>query len=374
MNNSKSGKAISDSGRRWRWVSGVAWLFALSLLLLTGYLGWQYWLFPGTPQAAGPRPVPTDQPAASALPVPTAGSDLPVLPDWSQNQVKRAVARQADPYTIIPSRPRQEALPYTVDTGDSVFAIAQAFGLTPETVLWANYDTLKDNPHAISVGMELHIPPVNGVYYQWQQGDSLPGVAERFEADLIDILEFSGNRLDLVDPQIQPGTWVMIPGGQREFQQWIVPIIPRGAAGVSTGVYGGGACEGGYEGLYGSGAFVWPAQNRYISGNDYWSGHLAIDIGASLGEAIVAADSGVVVFAGWAAGGYGYTVAIDHGNGYQTLYAHLSQVSVSCGRSVGQGQLIGLAGSTGNSTGPHLHFEVRYQGGFVNPWYVLPAP
>jgi murein DD-endopeptidase MepM/ murein hydrolase activator NlpD len=151
-------------------------------------------------------------------------------------------------------------------------------------------------------------------------------------------------------------------------------VIARGAAGVSSGVYGGGACPGGYDGLYGSGAFIWPTINHTISGNDYWSGHLAIDIGAALGEPISAADSGVVVFAGWATGGYGNTVAIDHGNGYSTLYAHLSSINVSCGRSVAQGQTIGYGGSTGNSTGPHLHFEIRYQGGFVNPWYVLPAP
>lgn len=67
-------------------------------------------------------------------------------------------------------------------------------------------------------------------------------------------------------------------------------------------------------------------------------------------------------------------IMIDHGNGYQTLYGHLSQVSAGCGRSVGQGSVIGYAGATGNATGAHLHFEVRYQGGFVNPWYVLPAP
>jgi murein DD-endopeptidase MepM/ murein hydrolase activator NlpD len=110
------------------------------------------------------------------------------------------------------------------------------------------------------------------------------------------------------------------------------------------------------------------------AGNDYWSGHLAIDIGSAIGEAIVASDSGVIVFSGWATGGYGNMIMIDHGNGYQTLYAHLNSVSVGCGRSVTRGQLIGRGGSTGNSTGPHLHFEVRYQGGFVNPWYVLPPP
>ena len=81
-----------------------------------------------------------------------------------------------------------------------------------------------------------------------------------------------------------------------------------------------------------------------------------------------------MVFAGSAFGGYGNMVVIDHGNGYQSLYAHLSSVGVSCGQSVLQGQYIASAGNSGYSTGPHLHFEIRYLGGFINPWYVLPAP
>ena len=261
-----------------------------------------------------------------------------------------------------------------VAQGDSVFEIASKFNIKPETLLWANYDLLNDNPDTISIGMQLKVPPVDGVYYLAQQGDTLQSIAARFEAEVEDILNWAANQLDLTAPVIQPETWVMVPGGQREFRQWIIPVIPRGRAGVSKSVYGGGACEGSYDGAYGSGAFIWPAGNHYLSGNDYWSGHLGIDIAAGEGSPIYAADSGVVVFAGWATGGYGYTVMIDHGNGYQTLYAHLSQVSASCGRSVSQGGTIGHSGSTGNSTGAHLHFEVRFNGGFVSPWYVLPAP
>ncbi|HBX69368.1 MAG TPA: hypothetical protein DEH25_08275 [Chloroflexi bacterium] len=223
--------------------------------------------------------------------------------------------------------------------------------------------------------MELKIPPINGIYYQWQKGDTFDSVAAEFETDPVEILGWGGNKFDLTNPQVEPGSYVMVPDGKRAFQQWIVPIIPRGAAGVSTGMYGGGACPGGYEGgAYGTGSFIWPTVNHTISGNDYWSGHLALDIGAALGEPISASDSGVIVFAGWSTGGYGNAVAIDHGNGYQTLYAHLNSVSVRCGQSVSQGQNIGYGGSTGNSTGPHLHFEIRFQGGFVSPWYVLPAP
>ena len=101
-------------------------------------------------------------------------------------------------------------------------------------------------------------------------------------------------------------------------------------AGGCTHLLGGGAV--------GTGYFVWPAVNHFLSGNDYWSGHLGIDIAAGEGAAIYAADSGVVVYAGAIGGGYGNMIMIDHGNGYHTLYAHLSVVSVYCGQSIYQGK------------------------------------
>lgn len=292
--------------------------------------------------------------------------------EWPASWVD--LTRHAELRTLIPTRPRQEVIRYTVVAGDSVFEVANRFNITPESVLWANYDLLDDNPHLISAGMQLQIPPADGVLYQWQEGDTFETVAARFESQAQDILNWPGNNLDLTNPQVEAGTWVMVPGGQREFRQWLIPTIPRGSAGVSSALYGAGACTGSYEGAYGTGTFVWPADNHTLSGNDYWSGHLAIDIAAGEGARIYAADSGVVVFAGWATGGYGNMVVVDHGNGYQTLYAHLSQVATGCGRSVSQGAVIGYSGSTGNSTGAHLHFEVRYQGGFISPWFVLPAP
>jgi len=295
------------------------------------------------------------------------------MPPWVSYRAGQALVRKADLRTSIPERPAVEVQTYTVEMGDSVFEIANQFEIKPETLLWANYSQLNDNPDMISVGMQLNLPPVDGVYYEWQAGDTLELVAGRFEAKIEEILNWPGNNLDLTDPVLEPGTWVMVPGGHREFRQWIIPVIPRGAAGVSRSVYGAGACEGSYEGAYGSGAFIWPAGNHVLSGNDYWSGHLGIDIAAGEGAPVYAADAGVVVFSGWATGGYGNMVMIDHGNGYQTVYAHMSNATAGCGRSVGQGSIIGYSGSTGNSTGAHLHFEVRYQGGFVSPWYVLPA-
>jgi murein DD-endopeptidase MepM/ murein hydrolase activator NlpD len=118
-----------------------------------------------------------------------------------------------------------------------------------------------------------------------------------------------------------------------------------------------------------SGNFRWPASGALTQG--YWYGHRAIDIGASVGAAIRAADSGFVSFAGWTDIGYGYLIVIDHQNGYQTYYAHLSDIFVREGEVVEAAQVIGAMGSTGNSTGPHLHFEIRYDYYPTNPLIYL---
>lgn len=355
--------------QRYGWLDWLAWILAIGFVALASFLGWEKLI-------AGRD---LNRVAESTRSQPTvvefqANDEQADMPEFSFQDTENQVRRDLFVDTKIPDRPRSNVIEYTVKPGDAVFSIAAQFDITPETVLWSNYDVLKDDPHSLSAGMELKIPPTDGVYYQWGENETLEQVAAEFEVNVDSILTWTGNRIDLTNPAIEPESWVMIPGGQREFQQWIVPVPARGSAGVSTGIYGGGACPGGYDGLYGSGAFIWPSSNHTLSGNDYWSGHLAIDIGSAIGEPIVASDAGVIMFAGWSSGGYGYTVAIDHGNGYQTLYGHLSSVNASCGQSVSQGQLIGLGGSSGNSTGPHLHFEVRLNGGFVNPWYVLPAP
>jgi murein DD-endopeptidase MepM/ murein hydrolase activator NlpD len=347
-------------------LSWFLWALALIAVLGAGYLIWQG----SSPQQA----------QAFSQPLMSQGQSQPVvsvnfqIPDFHLVADQGSIHRIAELNTIIPERENINPIIYTVEANDSLFGLAEKFSLEPESILWSNYDLLKDNPHSLRPGMELLIPPVDGILYKWEEGDTVESVAADLKTEPEKITSWIGNDLDLTDPEIQPGELVMVPDGQREFQQWIIPTIARGAAGVSAGIYGEGACVGPFEGLYGGGGFIWPAAAHSISGNDYWSGHLAIDITATQGEPIWAADSGVVVFAGWSTGGYGNVVVIDHGTGYQTLYAHLSTVSVGCGQSVVQGQTIGLAGSTGNSTGAHLHFEVRFQGGFVNPWFVLPPP
>ncbi len=306
--------------------------------------------------------------------IPTSSSSSTGLPAYNPMPAVDSVVRLANDHTIAPQRPREDVQDYTVSKGDSVFGIAQKFGLKPETILWANYSVLNDSPDMISIGQTLKVPPANGVLYQWKDGDTLEGIASQYKAKVDDIISYPGNKLDMTNPTVKPGTWLMIPGGSREFRTWVVPTIPRGPAGVLKTVLGPGACDTNPGGAYGTGHFIWPVPSHYLSGNDYWSGHLAIDIAAYEGTPIAAADGGVVVYSGWSNGGYGNMIMIDHGNGYQTLYAHQSQVIARCGQSVSQGQTIGMSGTTGNSTGPHLHFEVRYMGGFINPWTVLPPP
>jgi murein DD-endopeptidase MepM/ murein hydrolase activator NlpD len=339
---------------------------ALSFLALAAAL-WIVWLNAGLRAPVDVRGWP------SATPWPTAvDGEAPQLPSYLAIHPLNAIARQAEPVTLHPNRERLEVIRYTVQQGDSVFGIAKAFDIEPETVLWGNFDVLNDDPHMLRPGQELNILPVNGTYYQWQTGDTLEGIADNFGVTVADIVDWTGNGLDPLDPKVQPGTWLVIPGGTRPFKQWFIPAIARGQAGVGA-AYGPGGCgQAIIGGAIGTGGFIWPSANHTVSGNDYWSGHLAIDIAGATGDLVWAADSGVVVFAGWSTVGYGNMIMIDHGNGWQTLYAHLSAVRVGCGDSVVQGNTIGAIGSTGNSTGSHLHFETRFEGGFVNPHFVLP--
>lgn len=306
-------------------------------------------------------------------PVPTAApnDDPPqvALPALGVSEAFSSIQRAIQLKTNIPAdKPRYKPVEYRVSRGDSVFAIASSFKLKPETILWANFEVLQDSPDSLRPGQVLKIPPTDGIYYQWKANDTLEKVADEFKANIDDILNYPGNDVDLTNPKIESGSWVMVPGGKREFVQWLVPTVARGASGTSPTSQS--ACPGG---AVGSGAFVWPADNHFLSGNDYWSGHLGIDIAAGEGAPVYAADSGVVTMAqGGDNYGYGNVIQIDHGNGYSTLYAHLSVIGVSVCTSVSAGQWIGSAGNTGNSQGAHLHFEVRQNGGFINPHFVLP--
>jgi murein DD-endopeptidase MepM/ murein hydrolase activator NlpD len=292
------------------------------------------------------------------------------------------IPRMAKPYTTIPSRPRQEIVKYTVQEGDTVFGIAEKYGLEPETILWGNYATLLDDPHALRAGQELNILPLNGTYYEWQDGDGLNGVASFFGVTPEDIINFPANHLDpatigdYTRPSIPPGTMLIVPGGRREFVSWSAPLGVTREDPALARVLGPGACDPVSGGAVGFGNFVWPTNKHYLSGFDYSpkSNHWGIDIAGSEGEGVYATDAGVIVYAGWNNYGYGNMIMIDHGNGFQSLYGHLSAIYRFCGQSVGQGEGIGAIGSTGHSSGAHLHFEIMTATYKINPWDVLPPP
>jgi murein DD-endopeptidase MepM/ murein hydrolase activator NlpD len=275
-------------------------------------------------------------------------------------------------HTSIPTRPRVDVITYTVQSGDNLFSIADKFGLKPQTILWGNFETLEDNPHILRPEQVLNILPTDGTYYQWSEGDNLGQIADFFEVDPQAIIEYPGNRFDLTETSVEVadidrGSWLIVPGGKRELKDWGPPAISRQNP-ASAAYYGPGHCGAVYEGAFGVGTFVWPTVERFLSGYGYNPAvHPAIDIAGVTGNAIFATDSGVVVYAGWSNYGYGYLIVIDHGNGWQSAYAHLSAVGVGCGQSVYQGTVIGAMGSTGNSSGPHLHFELVYNGAKVNP-------
>ncbi|MCA2000341.1 MAG: peptidoglycan DD-metalloendopeptidase family protein [Chloroflexi bacterium] len=313
-------------------------------------------------------------------PVPAAESQP--IPAPYENPVMQGIARAAQPHTNVPTRPRQDIVIYTVQDGDTVFGIAEKFGLEPQTILWGNYSVLLDDPHALRPGQTLNILPVDGVYWEWLGGIPFGEWAKFYGVTAADIIEFPGNKLDpnsvgdYNNANIKAGTWLIIPGGKREFVNWSAPLGVTRENPASARVLGEGVCDPVSGGAVGYGTYVYPTNKHYLSGFDYseQTNHRGIDLAGSEGEGVYATDAGVVVYSGWNDYGYGNMIMIDHGNGFQSLYAHLSAIYRGCGQSVGQGETIGAIGSTGRSSGPHLHFELMTATWKVNPWDYLPPP
>lgn len=345
-----------------RWFSFLSW--GITMLLVIGASAFVFIRKSGALfNNAGP--------SAPIAILPTPTSPIGTIPGLDPNLPSAyqlpSIGRDLSLDTFIPERDRTDILSHVVVTGDSVFGISKTYDITPDSLLWANYDALNDDPHSLRPGVELVIPPTNGILYKWEEGDTLDSVANEYDAEVEDILAWMGNNIDLTDPTLDAGTLVMIPGGSREYKQWLIPTVARGSSGTASAATS--ACGGG---AVGGGGFIWPSANHFISGNDYYAGHLAIDIAGAEGDGVWASDGGVVTKAdaGWNYG-YGNVIMIDHGNGYATLYAHLSAINVAVCQSVYPGTYIGAIGNTGNSFGAHLHFEVRLNGGFINPWNVL---
>ncbi len=267
---------------------------------------------------------------------------------------KGFLIQAAVPHTTILERPREEITIYTVQSGDTIYSIAQKFGISGETIMWSNAG-LEDHPDMLRLGQELVILPVSGVYHTVRAGETVEDIATKYEVEPSAITEYELNELE--EPyELKAGQNLIVPGGSK-------PFVYRAVYATWEGEPPPGAERG-------SGNFGWPASGMITQG--YWSGHPAIDIGGQRGSPVYAADSGFVITSGFSSWGYGRMIVIDHRNGFQTLYAHLADAYVEPGQSVVRGQQIGTVGTSGNATGPHLHLEIHYNGVPRNPLGFLP--
>jgi murein DD-endopeptidase MepM/ murein hydrolase activator NlpD len=266
-----------------------------------------------------------------------------------------------DPFTLIPERPRSEFIQYSAVSGDTIDAISQRYALKPESLAWCNDRSII---FVLRPGDILRIPPVDGACHVvlGTRQETIASIAEQYEVTAQELANSPyGNFYELsVDTVLPGGTEVFIPNGQGELITWNPPLDVEKddtgrVIGVSFGIGQAGSC--GRVDPGGGAAWGNPLPNgTWVRG--FSVGHTGIDISAPTGTPIYAANSGPVLFSGFSSWGYGEAVVLGHGP-FSTLYGHMSQRSVSCGQYVSVGQVVGLVGSTGNSSGPHLHFEIR---------------
>lgn len=255
---------------------------------------------------------------------------------------------------VASSTPPDRISVYVVRPGDTISEVADMFGVSVNTIVWANN---LSGPKDFHVGDTLIILPISGVTHTVAKGETLKSIANKYNGDTNEIAQYNG--LDPKAPLVV-GSSIIIPGGDATPQAPVTPKKrPSGRTTPSEPYLGG-------SGFAQAGYYTNPVPGALLTqGIHGWN---AVDLGASRGTPIHAAADGTVIIArnnGAWNGGYGNYVVITHGNGTQTLYAHMTRTAVSSGESVSAGQIIGYVGSTGMSTGAHLHFEVR---GAANPF------
>lgn len=301
----------------------------------------------------------------------TSSNDIDVKNNSQEEQQNLAIIQNSylekisSPVTNISDAPRKNVITHLVKADETLSSISDKYQVSTDTIRWSNG---MDNSGMLIEGQELYIMPIDGIYYTVQDGDSISSISEKYKSSLDDINKWN----DFNGEDISIGQKIILPGGK-------VPVPPKPIV-VESQSYPSNDNNNGFtpsadstaQPLAGSGQFGWPTSGmtitQYFGATDFNPWHTGIDVDSRSGWDIFAADGGTITNAsyGWG-GGYGNHVMIDHGNGYVTLYGHLSALDVSVGQTVSKGQRIGTMGSTGWSTGPHLHFEIRYNGSFLNP-------
>ncbi|HWR43680.1 peptidoglycan DD-metalloendopeptidase family protein [Sporomusa sp.] len=255
------------------------------------------------------------------------------VPPKTEQQVTQAPV-------AVPESSRQAFQKHVVVSGDTLLGIAEHYGIDLETLMAANPGT----NDLIHPGDQLVILPNKGVIYQVDTGDTLWDIAHTYGVQVETIKSANAKSSD----NVAVGEKLFIPGAR-----W---------ARADTAVARASASR-----------FIWPTRGEISSPFGWRWGrlHAGVDIANDIGTHVMAARAGRVIWAGWR-GGYGYAVMIDHGGGYVSLYGHLDDYFVERGQYVRAGQRIASMGNTGNSTGPHLHFEVQKEGQPVDPMGLLP--
>lgn len=248
---------------------------------------------------------------------------------------------------------------YIVREGDTLSEIAQMFDVSPSTILWAN-----DLPAGakLRVGQQLTILPITSLPYTVKKGDTIASIAQRFNGDPAEIAAYNG----LTDSTLLAGVQILIPNGEAAAPAKAAAPAPARKSSATTAKAAASASSGGESSASSGGYYIAPLAHYVRTQGIH--GYNGVDLAAPVGTPILAAAEGDVIVAKGSGynGGYGEYVVIQHGNGSQTLYAHQSDVEVGVGQHVVQGQVIGYVGTTGKSTGPHVHFEIR--NGTRNPF------
>jgi len=284
------------------------------------------------------------------------GKDVDPWGISSSSVVLSATSDNPNMQTLLSDKMRDKVIKYTIKEGDTVSSIAKKFGISEDTIRWQNNLRSKN---AIKEGQVLEILPVTGVSHKVQKGDTVYSIAKKYDSSPQAIVDFPFNTFANDETfALAIGQVVIVPDGIKSATVLWSPTARVRQITPDAGT------------VAASGSFVWPASGSITQRFSWY--HRAIDIANRAAPNILAADSGRVVVAGWPdAYGYGNRVVIDHGNGYRTLYAHVSRIYVKVGQTVRRGDAIGKMGSTGRSTGIHLHFEVIKNGVYLNPLNVL---
>ncbi len=304
------------------------------------------------PRIATPDSRPGVAPTPAIIPQPDQGSSRLFLPMLAMGSIGRLQEGGEE----MERNPLTDSFVYTLKPGDTLSDLAVEFGRDQKSMACVRSETGNEISRLIP-GQKIIIPAANDLCHIVKRGETLEKIAAWYGITEQDLIALPQNHLD-PDIRLRPGQSIIIPNARDRYRSPEEIGAPRPQR------------DGWW---YGDGDFSWPVPRDavWISQRFKHGKHMAIDLAAPMGTPVFAADTGRVVKSGWSDIGYGYRIVIDHGNDYVTLYAHLSEYYVRVGDIVTKGELIGRVGSTGNSTGPHLHFEVRDYGYLIDPLLVL---